>query len=125
MGLDFFKYCLGFNNYKFMSVGDTNHLSYGAYGPGNNFRRQSNFRNFWWTVLNLTASSNDTGMLVNEGVTYNWLRRQYVFCGGQQVTKVHFSWSHLGPRHTRYFDTQYYYKKIILSHGFLLTKVSS
>jgi hypothetical protein len=71
-----------------MSVGDTNHSLYGAYGPGNGFRAQANFHNFWWTNLNLTVSANDTGMVVNEGVTYNWLRRQYVFCGGQQVLNL-------------------------------------
>ncbi len=70
-----------------MSVGDIDHSAYGAYGPGNTFRSQANFRYFWWTHLNLTVSANDTGMLINEGVTFNWLRRQYVFCGGQQVLK--------------------------------------
>jgi hypothetical protein len=77
-----------FNNYKFMSVGDTNHSLYGAYGPGNNYSPQQYFHTFWWTGLNLTASANDTGMVIYEGVTYNWLRRQYVFCGGQQVPLV-------------------------------------
>lgn len=62
----------------------------GAYGPGNNFYPQKNFQNFGGSFLNLSVSTNGIGIVVNEGVTYNWLRRQLVVCGGQQVLKDFF-----------------------------------
>ena len=81
----YFDYLLGFNNYKLMSIGNQNHSLMGAYGPGNNFVIQTNFQNFLGSLLNMSVSTSDTGSVLFEGVTYNWLRRQLVFCGGKQV----------------------------------------
>jgi hypothetical protein len=68
-----------------MSIGSSNHSLLGAYGPGTQFFPQDRFPYFFSSILNLSVSPTDTGMVVNEGVTYNWLNRQFVFCGGQQV----------------------------------------
>ena len=71
-----------------MSIGDTNHSLLGVYGPGSQFVQQERFPHFFSSTINLSVSPNDTGIVVNEGVAYNWLKRQFVFCGGQQVLEV-------------------------------------
>ncbi len=78
---------LGFNNYKLLSIGDTNHSSLGVYGPAYHYGPQKYFAHFWSqnSFLNLTVSTSDAGLVVYEGLVFNWLRRQLVFCGGQQV----------------------------------------
>ncbi len=73
-----------------ISIGDIDHSMLGAYGPGNNFSPQKKFNYFGGSFLNLSVSTNESGILLYEGVTYNWLRRQLVFCGGQQVIIQHF-----------------------------------
>ena len=71
-----------------MSIGDTTHSLLGAYGPGSQFVQQEKFPHFFSSIINLSVSPSDKGVVVNEGVAYNWLNRQFVFCGGQQVFEV-------------------------------------
>ena len=78
----------GFSNYKLMCIGDTNHSFLGAYGPGSQFVPQERFPHFFSSILNLSVSPSDTGMVETEGVAYNWLKRQFVFCGGHQVHDI-------------------------------------
>jgi len=86
----YFRSILVYNNYKFLGIGDFNHSFLGIYGPGSNFLPQKNFARFWDqdSSLDLLVSAVDTPMVANEGVTFNWLRRQFIFCGGQQVQSL-------------------------------------
>ena len=68
-----------------MSIGDSSHTLLGVYGPADNFVTQTSFPHFFGALLNLPVTALETGMVIYEGVAYNWLRRQLVFCGGQQV----------------------------------------
>jgi len=68
-----------------MSIGDSNHSLLGVYGPAANFGTQANFPHFFETFLNLPVTAPDSGIVIYEGVAFNWQRRKFVFCGGQQV----------------------------------------
>jgi hypothetical protein len=76
-------------NYKFLSIGDSNHTLMGVYGPGKNFALQPDFRYFRDPILNLSASPTNYGVIDYEGSTFNWFSRMVVFCGGKQVDLEH------------------------------------
>ena len=73
----------GLLNYKFISLGDINNVALAVYGPGSHYVRQMSWPRF-------APSFVGASIMINEGITYNWLRRQLIVCGGQQVT---FIWS--------------------------------
>ena len=78
---------LGFNNYKFVSIGGDNNTLLQIYGPGDHVAIQKNLKSHWNPnfILTFSLPPTDSGIVVNEGVVFNWQKRQIVFCGGQQV----------------------------------------
>ena len=59
-------------------MGDINNVALAVNGPGSHYVRQMSWPRF--------ASYVSASRMINEGITYNWLRRQLIVCGGIQVT---------------------------------------
>jgi hypothetical protein len=46
---------------------------------------QPDLSRFSSSILNLTVNATNIGIVSNKGITFNWMTRMLVVCGGQQV----------------------------------------
>jgi hypothetical protein len=46
---------------------------------------QTDLNRFSSSILNLTVNATNVGIVKYKGITFNWMTRMLVVCGGQQV----------------------------------------
>jgi hypothetical protein len=53
---------------------------------GESYRFQPSLSRFLSSILNTTSNKTDIGIIEYNGITFNWMTRMLVICGGQQVS---------------------------------------